>query len=640
MTVSADAAKAGPYTGNGSASSFAFDFKVFADTDIRVVETLISTAVETDLVLNTHYTVARNVDQDNNPGGSITYKVGGVTTALPATKKLTIVGDFSYEQPTDIPNGGAFFAQIIENALDRATMLVKQLKERLDRAAVVPVSSSYTPDQFSDDLITLAAIEADITAVAAADAEVVAVAADLTNINAVAADLAAIDAAPTYAAQAAASAAAAAATLASALWRDVVFVTFANSPVTLTQADNGKLYVADTTSGAVIFNLPQISGVTLPYTVGVKLEAGGNSVTINRSGTDTIDGATSKTVTSIGAGAQLIADIDPAPDKWTAVDFGVSTGDYTDEVKTAGVDFTAGTSTTITLANDYGSETNIAVHFDTAFQGPDTYSLAGTTLTFTSAIPLGVSRVYIKGGVALAIGVPGDGTVATAKLADAAVTAAKLADTAVPDKIHVAASKATPVDADELALVDSAAGNVLKKLTWANLKAGIFTAWGALVNGGTDKTTPADADAFAMMDSAASGATKKLTWANLVATIKSVLLNASGSAPVYACRAWVNFNGTGTVAINASGNVSSITDNGVGDYTVNFTNAFADANYCSVFGTTSDSANNQPGGVSIAVATSGGLPYTMSTTQMRVKTGFGGATSAYDFAVVNAAFYH
>jgi hypothetical protein len=47
-------------------------------------------------------------------------------------------------------------------------------------------------------------------------------------------------------------------------------------------------------------------------------------------------------------------------------------------------------------------------------------------------------------------------------------------------------------------------------------------------------------------------------------------------------KAWVNFNGVGTVAIRASYNVSSITDNGVGDYTVNFTNAFADANYAAV----------------------------------------------------------
>ena len=53
----------------------------------------------------------------------------------------------------------------------------------------------------------------------------------------------------------------------------------------------------------------------------------------------------------------------------------------------------------------------------------------------------------------------------------------------------------------------------------------------------------------------------------------------SGSAPIYGSRAWVNFNGTGTVAIRASGNVSSITDNGTGVYTVNFTTAMTDANY-------------------------------------------------------------
>ena len=62
------------------------------------------------------------------------------------------------------------------------------------------------------------------------------------------------------------------------------------------------------------------------------------------------------------------------------------------------------------------------------------------------------------------------------------------------------------------------------------------------------------------------------------------LMNSGyGSVAIaYACRAWVNFNGTGTVAIRASGNVSSITDNGTGDYTVNFTTALADANYSCV----------------------------------------------------------
>jgi len=59
---------------------------------------------------------------------------------------------------------------------------------------------------------------------------------------------------------------------------------------------------------------------------------------------------------------------------------------------------------------------------------------------------------------------------------------------------------------------------------------------------------------------------------------------ATGDAPSYSARAWVNFDGTGTVAIRASGNVSSITDNGTGDYTVNFTTAMSDANYAVTVG--------------------------------------------------------
>jgi hypothetical protein len=63
--------------------------------------------------------------------------------------------------------------------------------------------------------------------------------------------------------------------------------------------------------------------------------------------------------------------------------------------------------------------------------------------------------------------------------------------------------------------------------------------------------------------------------------------NLAGTGPVtltgqFAAKAWVNFNGTGTVAIRQSGNVSSITDNGTGDYTINFSNAFGAADYSMV----------------------------------------------------------
>ena len=66
-------------------------------------------------------------------------------------------------------------------------------------------------------------------------------------------------------------------------------------------------------------------------------------------------------------------------------------------------------------------------------------------------------------------------------------------------------------------------------------------------------------------------------------------------ATAYGCRAWVNFNGTGTVAIRSSGNVTSITDSGVGDYTVNFTTAMPDINYSLVVSSTYGSANGFAG---------------------------------------------
>ena len=91
------------------------------------------------------------------------------------------------------------------------------------------------------------------------------------------------------------------------------------------------------------------------------------------------------------------------------------------------------------------------------------------------------------------------------------------------------------------------------------------------INTLTDKPTPVDTDNFALQE--VGGALKKVSYKNLIistnATVVKTALNASGAAPIYACRAWVNFNGKGTVYIRASGNVSSITDNGAGSYTAN-----------------------------------------------------------------------
>jgi hypothetical protein len=79
-------------------------------------------------------------------------------------------------------------------------------------------------------------------------------------------------------------------------------------------------------------------------------------------------------------------------------------------------------------------------------------------------------------------------------------------------------------------------------------------------------------------------------------------------------KAWCNFNGTGTVAIRDSFNVSSITDNGTGDYTVNFTTAMPNANYAPVLGFSTSAQVT----FNVKAANSGAAPTLMTTTQLQV----------------------
>lgn len=141
MTISSTTRKAGPFDGNGVTTSFPFTFKVFAAADLRVVRTAPSGG-EADLVLDSDYSVSLNGDQDANPGGTVTYPVSG--SPLPADWRLTLIGDIDYLQPTDITNGGGFYPQVIENALDRNVMLIQQVAEEAGRSIRVAVSDDVT----------------------------------------------------------------------------------------------------------------------------------------------------------------------------------------------------------------------------------------------------------------------------------------------------------------------------------------------------------------------------------------------------------------------------------------------------------------------------------------------------------------
>lgn len=105
----------------------------------------------------------------------------------------------------------------------------------------------------------------------------------------------------------------------------------------------------------------------------------------------------------------------------------------------------------------------------------------------------------------------------------------------------------------------------------------------------------------------------------------NAIQNTSG-VEQYLAKAWVNFNGTGTVAIRAAGNVSSITDNGVGDYTVNFTNALADANYSIATGVNYDNASNPTNSIATAWAS--------ATSSCRVQSKGGAGGGMYDVVTV------
>lgn len=122
--------------------------------------------------------------------------------------------------------------------------------------------------------------------------------------------------------------------------------------------------------------------------------------------------------------------------------------------------------------------------------------------------------------------------------------------------------------------------------------------------------------------------TKIMTPVKSTENVKSNL-NATGSAPMFACRGWVNFNGT-SGAIRASGNVSSVTRIGTGRYRINFTTAMPDANYCMTSATNSYGSSDPGGNINVKIETSSitGAPSNMTTTSVDVICGAGALTDA------------
>jgi hypothetical protein len=229
--------------------------------------------------------------------------------------------------------------------------------------------------------------------------------------------------------------------------------------------------------------------------------------------------------------------------------------------------------------------------------------LVSPTFTGTPVLPTGTTAVTQSAGNSTT-------AVATTAFSAAAITAERSATATLTNKTI---SGGTITGITDLAIADGGTGASTAANAFLALKQDASTTVTGVVQLATDVEAAAGTDAL-----------KSLTPSSLRGG-----LNATGSAPVFACRAWVNFNGTGTVAIRASGNVSSITDNGTGDYTVNFTTAMPDANYATfaLQGTT--------GGGLVAKIFDSSTPTASAVQINTISTSF----TSIDVAYVNVAIF-
>lgn len=140
MTINTQVRTAGPFIGNGSATGGPFVFKIFNADEMTVVETS-DIGADRSLVYGTDFDIVLNADQNAAPGGTINYLISGVGPSLiPTGYTLNATSDVSNLQPVALTNNGGFFPKVINDALDRVTILVQQLVRGVNSSLKFPLS--------------------------------------------------------------------------------------------------------------------------------------------------------------------------------------------------------------------------------------------------------------------------------------------------------------------------------------------------------------------------------------------------------------------------------------------------------------------------------------------------------------------
>ncbi len=161
MTVAAVARKAGPFINDKDTAiigPFPFTFKIFALTDVKVQRSASKdlTSISETLTYGDDYTVSADLStQDTNPGGSVTLTgtvATGTGTLLQPNFALTIISNVPYSQLTKLTNYDRFMPDVLNVVHDRAIAEIQQLAEQIDRAVIVPSTSTQTPEELIESL--------------------------------------------------------------------------------------------------------------------------------------------------------------------------------------------------------------------------------------------------------------------------------------------------------------------------------------------------------------------------------------------------------------------------------------------------------------------------------------------------------
>jgi len=303
-----------------------------------------------------------------------------------------------------------------------------------------------------------------------------------------------------------------------------------------------------------------------------QLQSAGYTTLITIAGTDTITGTVSPTLTSYLAGAQF-----------SFVVGTTNTGAVTLNIDALGAKAVTRTGAVALVAGDLIATQMVEVMYDgTRFQLVNGNSFTNLKLSGTLAV---------TGATTLSstLGVTGATTLATTLTGALIATSGVVSSVAPSTSGNLLTSNGTTWTSSAPAGVTSFNGSTTG-LTPNTATTGAITLGGtlAVANGGTGVVT-----------STGSGANVLGTSPTITTPVfdSATLATVSGTAPLYMCRAWVNYKGTATRGINGSGNVSSVTYNATGDYTINFTTAMPDANYAvttavQVFATGGHQAND------------------------------------------------